>query len=228
MMSVTVIYESFIVYHTSSWNIFQLGKNGNITCAEVKFSYHTISIGLKFPQGRTQVSGDTVQYLKYKILLSSFSGFSTTDHCCSEEGRGKPNKPPTVENKLKMWYFLLNILSVCKGFLSYSPLQFYPVSATWVILLFYTMCIVKKQIRKICISLGAGWRTLWFYLLYLLLVKCLCFLVTICIFFHSLLNMSRIYICCLNSCVGKILLGPILWYFYECILQTTCIPGVSV
>lgn len=127
-----------------------------------------------------------------------------------------------------MCYFLLNILSICKGFLSYSAFQFSPVSATWGILLLYPMCVVNNQIKKTCLSLGAGWRTLWFYLLYFFLFKCLCFLATICIFFQFLLNMIRIYICCLNSCDAKILLGPILWYIHECALQTTHIPGVSV
>lgn len=124
--------------------------------------------------------------------------------------------------------FLLNILSICKDLLSYSAFQFSPVSATWSVLLFYPKCIVNKQIKKICLSLGAGWRTLWFYLLYLLLFKCLCFLATICIFFESLLNMIRIYICCLNSCDAKTLFELILWYIYECALQTAHIPGVSV
>lgn len=127
-----------------------------------------------------------------------------------------------------MCYFLLNILSICKGFLSYSAFQFSPVSATWGILLLYPMCVVNNQIKKTCLSLGAGWRTLWFYLLYFFLFKCLCFLATICIFFQFLLNMIRIYICCLNSCDAKILLGPILWYIHECALQTAHIPGVSV
>lgn len=121
---------------------------------------------------------------------------------------------------------VLHILSICKGFLSYSAFQFSPVSATWSILLFYPMCVVNKQMKKICLNLGAGWRILCFYLLYLLLFKCLCFLATICIFFQSLLNMIRIYICCLNSCDAKIFLGQILWYIHECALHTTHIPGV--
>lgn len=138
----------------------------------------------------------------------------------------KQNKTPLVEKKLKICYFLVNILSICKGFLSYSAFQVSPDSATWGVLVFYPVCVVNKQIKKICLSLGAGWRILCFYLLYLLLFKCLCFLATICIFFQSLLNMIRIYSCCLNSCVSKILLGQILWCIHECALQTTHTPGV--
>lgn len=194
--------------HTFSLNVFEVGKNGNMTC-EVQLPY---LIGLKVPQDRTQVSGDTVQCLKYKISHTSLASFSTIYYCCFQEG--KQNKTPLVEKKLKMCYFLLNILSICKGFLSYSAFQFSPVSATWGILLFYPMCVVSKQIKKTCLSLGAGWRTLWFLFL---LFKCLCLLATICIFFQSLLNMIRIYICCLNSCDAKILLGiNVLVYSWVC------------
>lgn len=186
-----------------------------------KWGSVTVSVGLKLPQDRAQISGDTVQCLQCKILLPSLTSFSVIYYCCFQEG--KKNKTPLVEKKLKMCYFLLNILPICKGFLSYSAFQFSLVSATWGILLFYPTCVVNKQIKTICLSLGAGWRILYFFLFYLLLFKCLCFLATICIFFQSLLNMIRIYICGLTSCDAKILLGQILWYIGECALQTTYI-----
>lgn len=58
--------------------------------------------------------------------------------------KAKQNKTPLAEKKVKICYFLLNILSICKGFLGYSAFQFSPVSATLGILLFYPMCVVSK------------------------------------------------------------------------------------
>lgn len=177
----------------------------------------TVSTSLKLPQKRTQVSVVTNTINTNTVASntrSSFVPFPRQIVAVLRKIKKKTNQPnhktPPVEKKLKLCYFLLNILSVCEGFLSYSLLQFCPVSATWVVLLFYPVCIVNKQIKRTCRGLGAGWRTLWIYLLYLFLFKCLCFLVTIRICFYSLLNRSRIYICCLNSCAGRILLGPIL------------------
>lgn len=181
-----------------------------MTCAEVRFSYHIYrseeSSGQN-PSFRGYSPVPEIQnppFFPHQVFHNILLLFSSRE--------AKQNKP-LVEKKLKMCYFLLNSLSICKGFLSYSAFQFSPDSATWYILLFCPMCVVHKQIKKICLSLGAGWRILWFYLLYLLLFKCLCFLATICIFFQSLLNMIRIYSCCLNSHDAKTLLGQICGIF---------------
>lgn len=87
-----------------------------MTCTEVKFSYH-IS-GTEASSGQNPHFRGTVQCLKYKILLPSLTSSSIIYYCCFEEG--KQNKTLLAEKKLKMCYFLLNILSICKGLLSYS------------------------------------------------------------------------------------------------------------